>query len=122
MRALIVAVVIAGAGSAWAGDADDAPAPMARVRAIEAAMAHERAARELTGDAARDELEACGQAYLGVFNDAPADPDADAMLYNAAVCFAQAGSAGVAITASTRAGSRSRPPRRPTTSTWKTSG
>ncbi len=97
MRALIAAIVVAMAGGAWAGDADDAPAPMARVRAIEAAAAHQRAAQQLAGDAARDELEACGQGYLGVYNDAPAAPDADQFLYGAAVCFAQGGSAGAAI-------------------------
>lgn len=98
MRTLIIAAVVLGASGARAGDADDAPAPMARARAIAAAEAHVRAAEALTGDAARDELEACGQGYLGAYNDAPAAPDADGVLYAAAVCFAQSGSIGAAIT------------------------
>ncbi|MBK7190971.1 MAG: hypothetical protein IPH80_00555 [Myxococcales bacterium] len=98
MRTLIAVAVVLGAGGAWAGDADDAPAPMARARAIAAAEAHLRAGQAAVGDAALDELEACGQGYLAVFNDAPAAVGADELLYNAATCFAHAGSAGAAIT------------------------
>ena len=97
MRTLIIVAVVLGAGGAWAGDADDAPAPMARAQAIAAAEAHLRAGQAAVGDAALDELEACGQGYLTVFNDAPAAPGADELLYNAATCFAHAGAAGAAI-------------------------
>ncbi|MBL8626057.1 MAG: hypothetical protein JNK64_32375 [Myxococcales bacterium] len=97
MRTLIALAVVLGVGGAQAGDADDATAPMARARAIAAAEAHLQAGRAAVGDASLDELEACGQGYLAVFNDAPTLPGADELLYNAATCFAHAGSAGAAI-------------------------
>ena len=53
--------------------------------------------REAKADRDPAKYDACGKAYLDVYNADPRAPDADAMLYNAGVCLDNGHSAGGAI-------------------------
>ncbi|MEO8700828.1 MAG: hypothetical protein ABI867_12335 [Kofleriaceae bacterium] len=82
MRLLVIGVLIAQVG-------------MARADRQQA----EQLFRQGTAEHDLVKLVACGQAYLDVFNAAPADPSADEQLYNAGVCF----EAGKSISAAVQA-------------------
>ncbi len=72
-----------------------------------AAQGPDRAAAEALERRAKDTGElaayvACGQAYLALYNQDPDGRGSEELLYDAAVCFEQGGSIGVAITTYTR--------------------
>jgi TolA-binding protein len=87
-RSLGILLVIAQVSVAHADD-------VARQQKRAAAEALEKEAKTTKNPAKSVE---CGQAYLDLYNLDQTVPDADELIYNAAVCFEEGASVGVAIT------------------------
>jgi len=74
---------------------------VAALARIAAADDPRKAAEQLEKDGKQTKdpakLDACGKAYLAIYNAAPKDAGGDELLYNSAVCFEEGGSAAAAL-------------------------